>query len=124
MPPPKLPLTTVAGHDPIYPYLPFCSGRHFGNERANELKNRPMLISVSDFLENGELKRGWLSALDGKSMVSRTSSVHGRAKNGRFSLASRGESRLRSTIPIKLWTIPRKFHGRASRSASISARLL
>jgi hypothetical protein len=23
MPPPKLPLTTVAGHDPIYPFLPF-----------------------------------------------------------------------------------------------------
>ncbi len=25
MPPPKLPVTTVAGHDPIYPYLPFRS---------------------------------------------------------------------------------------------------
>jgi hypothetical protein len=34
MPPPKLPLTTVAEHDPIYPYLPFCSVLSFGNERA------------------------------------------------------------------------------------------
>ncbi len=34
MPPPNLPLTTVAGHDPIYPYNPLCSVWSFGNERA------------------------------------------------------------------------------------------